>query len=303
MVPMPGDENAILPGLALAWASRSLTEPMVPAACAPSKQRRGCDHRDRHEVLVGIERHLRHQRGRRDEIAGGDQDRVAVGRRLGDGIGAERAARARAVLDHHRLAERLAELLPDQAGGHIGDAAGRERHDDADRAPGICLRLRGQEGQSEEGACHKQGERVLQRSPRSARRNDTPQFPMSGKCFRHRDAFDEAGETMNCRISRSRRRAPLAEIVAVIAVMAFGGASPARAQPAQNFYAGKQITLMCGAAVGGGYDALARLAARHLASTSPAIRHHRAEPAGRRQPGRRQPNLQHRRQGRHRSSR
>ena len=39
----------------------------------------------------------------------------------------------------------------------------------------------------------------------------------------------------------------------------------ATAQPAaQSFFAGKQITLICGAAVGGGYDALARLVARHL---------------------------------------
>jgi tripartite-type tricarboxylate transporter receptor subunit TctC len=39
---------------------------------------------------------------------------------------------------------------------------------------------------------------------------------------------------------------------------------PAAAQPAQNFYAGKQLMLIGGAAVGGGYDALARLLARHL---------------------------------------
>jgi tripartite-type tricarboxylate transporter receptor subunit TctC len=39
----------------------------------------------------------------------------------------------------------------------------------------------------------------------------------------------------------------------------------ATAQPAaQTFFAGKQINLICGAAVGGGYDALARLLARHL---------------------------------------
>ena len=33
---------------------------------------------------------------------------------------------------------------------------------------------------------------------------------------------------------------------------------------AQNFYAGRQLTLICGAAVGGGYDALARLMGRHF---------------------------------------
>src|SRR5215468_3725400 len=41
------------------------------------------------------------------------------------------------------------------------------------------------------------------------------------------------------------------------------------AQTAQNFYAGKQITLLCGAAVGGGYDAHARLLARHLGRLIP----------------------------------
>jgi hypothetical protein len=45
--------------------------------------------------------------------------------------------------------------------------------------------------------------------------------------------------------------------------------SPLSAQPAQPFYAGKQLTLICGAAVGGGYDALARLMARHLTRLIP----------------------------------
>jgi tripartite-type tricarboxylate transporter receptor subunit TctC len=47
------------------------------------------------------------------------------------------------------------------------------------------------------------------------------------------------------------------------ALVAFGCGSTAYAQ-SQNFYAGKQITLLCGAAVGGGYDADARLLAHHL---------------------------------------
>jgi tripartite-type tricarboxylate transporter receptor subunit TctC len=44
--------------------------------------------------------------------------------------------------------------------------------------------------------------------------------------------------------------------------MLLGCASPGCAEP--SFYAGKQITLIAGAAVGGGYDLLARLMARHL---------------------------------------
>jgi tripartite-type tricarboxylate transporter receptor subunit TctC len=46
--------------------------------------------------------------------------------------------------------------------------------------------------------------------------------------------------------------------------------SAASAQPAPpSFFAGKQINLICGAAVGGGYDALARLFARHLGRLIP----------------------------------
>ena len=50
-------------------------------------------------------------------------------------------------------------------------------------------------------------------------------------------------------------------VIAAIAVLV-SCASPARTEP--SFYAGKQITLIAGAAVGGGYDLLARLMARHL---------------------------------------
>jgi tripartite-type tricarboxylate transporter receptor subunit TctC len=39
--------------------------------------------------------------------------------------------------------------------------------------------------------------------------------------------------------------------------------------PSPPFYAGKQITLICGAAVGGGYDSEARLLARHLGRLIP----------------------------------
>jgi tripartite-type tricarboxylate transporter receptor subunit TctC len=52
---------------------------------------------------------------------------------------------------------------------------------------------------------------------------------------------------------------------AVVAVVTACHLPAANAQPAApSFFAGKQINLICGAAVGGGYDALARLVARHL---------------------------------------
>jgi len=49
----------------------------------------------------------------------------------------------------------------------------------------------------------------------------------------------------------------------IAVVIAFAAAAPAVAQ--QDFYAGKQITFIVGAGVGGGYDLQARTTARHLA--------------------------------------
>jgi Tripartite tricarboxylate transporter family receptor len=53
-------------------------------------------------------------------------------------------------------------------------------------------------------------------------------------------------------------------VCTAVAVAATCFPLPAAAQPAADFYAGKQITLIVGAGVGGGYDLQARLAARHL---------------------------------------
>lgn len=46
-------------------------------------------------------------------------------------------------------------------------------------------------------------------------------------------------------------------------------AAPARAQNAADFYRGKQIILMVGSSPGGGYDAIARMVARHLGQHIP----------------------------------
>ncbi|HEY4403071.1 MAG TPA: hypothetical protein VGN55_00355, partial [Xanthobacteraceae bacterium] len=56
---------------------------------------------------------------------------------------------------------------------------------------------------------------------------------------------------------------------AVAALVALCQPPAANAQTAPSFFAGKQINLICGAAVGGGYDALARLLARHLGRLIP----------------------------------
>jgi hypothetical protein len=57
-------------------------------------------------------------------------------------------------------------------------------------------------------------------------------------------------------------RAPLLKIVSVVGALLVACTASAEAQ---DFYAGKQITFIVGAGVGGGYDLQARAVARHLA--------------------------------------
>ena len=100
--------------------------------------------RDRSEILQRIERHLRVQvRIDRDQAVLAQQQRVAVGRRLRDHVAGDVAVGARMILDDDRRAEQLGKLLPDDARGDIGCAAGRDRHDQLDRARRIlCERRR-----------------------------------------------------------------------------------------------------------------------------------------------------------------
>jgi hypothetical protein len=71
------------------------------------------------------------------------QQCVAVGRRLGDRVGADDRPGARPVLDHEGLLERLGQVLGENAGVDVGGPAGTERHDDFDRARRIVLRRQG----------------------------------------------------------------------------------------------------------------------------------------------------------------
>ena len=98
------------------------------------------DQSDRREILarvvadVGIERRIDRQRAR------GDQQRVAVGRGLGDLARRDGAAGAAAVLDHDGLAEARAHPLGDDARDHVVAAAGRVGHDQRDRVGRIIRR-------------------------------------------------------------------------------------------------------------------------------------------------------------------
>jgi tripartite-type tricarboxylate transporter receptor subunit TctC len=61
-------------------------------------------------------------------------------------------------------------------------------------------------------------------------------------------------------------------VMALVAAFSLGSAMtapPAAAQSVADFYRGKQITLMVGSSPGGGYDAIARLVARHIVDHIP----------------------------------
>jgi tripartite-type tricarboxylate transporter receptor subunit TctC len=66
-------------------------------------------------------------------------------------------------------------------------------------------------------------------------------------------------------------RSPSLSLTAAACLLVFGGSivTPAGAQSAADFYHGKQITFMVGSSPGGGYDAIARLVARHLGKHIP----------------------------------
>ena len=88
--------------------------------------------RDGREVLQGVvgQRLVQRRVGRVADV--GHEQGVAVGRGLGDDVGADDAARAAAVLDHHGLAEVFGERRHDAARDDVGAAAGRGGDDEAD---------------------------------------------------------------------------------------------------------------------------------------------------------------------------
>ena len=102
--------------------------------------RRQSDPADGCEVLARIKARTGVQaRADRQRAGIAKQERVAVGRAARDRARPDRAAGAAAVLDHDRLAERLAHLLGHDPPHDRGRAAGWERHHQRDRAGRIVL--------------------------------------------------------------------------------------------------------------------------------------------------------------------
>ena len=94
--------------------------------------------RDRREIFQRIVAELcLHERVDGQRTIRGDQQRVAVRRRPRHGFGADAAAGATAVFDHHGLAQGIRYAVADDAADNVGIAAGGKRHDQADRPLGI----------------------------------------------------------------------------------------------------------------------------------------------------------------------
>jgi hypothetical protein len=102
------------------------------------------DHGDRREVLHRIEGRVRiRERGDGQRRIDGEQQRVAVGRRLGHRRVADDAARARTILDDERLLQVFAEALAEQPRDHVGRSTGGIGHDHAHRLYRVGLGAQG----------------------------------------------------------------------------------------------------------------------------------------------------------------
>ena len=123
--------------------------------------RRRREIRHRREILQRvIGQRLEQARVGRDAGVGIEQ-RVAVGRGLGDRVGADGVARARAVLDDHRHVPFVVEALRQRTRHGVDAAAGIERHHDLHRAVGKFGV--GEEGTEQRGqqACGQGADRVF----------------------------------------------------------------------------------------------------------------------------------------------
>ena len=131
-------------------------------------------HADRREILDRVVAQVAAQcRIDRDRAHRGEEQGVAVGVRLGDVFGRDRAVRARPVLDDDGLSEQSSEPLGEEARDEIGGAAGGEGDHELDRPVGIVLRLRAARcRQGERGGG--QGDKGAAEDGHAANNNDGP---------------------------------------------------------------------------------------------------------------------------------
>ena len=107
------------------------------------------DQADRLHVLQRVVGEL--DEVRRDRLRGvrGDEQRMAIGRRLGGDICGDGVRGAGAVLDDERLLQAVGELVGEHARDDVGAAAGRSADHDAHRLGRVRLRERRAAGHHE----------------------------------------------------------------------------------------------------------------------------------------------------------
>ena len=112
-------------------------------------------HRDRREILDRVIRQrLEERQSGRQHAAVGEEERVAVRRRLRDRRRGDPAARAAAVVDDDGLLPEIGETFLEDAAEDVGPAAGRRRNEHPDRLRGVLLReSRGRESDRRKGGC------------------------------------------------------------------------------------------------------------------------------------------------------
>ncbi|HTH35263.1 MAG TPA: hypothetical protein VL976_12885, partial [Xanthobacteraceae bacterium] len=80
-----------------------------------------------------------------------DQERIAIGRCIGDEFGGDRAARTGAIFDDDRLTENLCHRVEEHARNDVRDAARPERNDHVDAARGVVVCPRGADQREHRG--------------------------------------------------------------------------------------------------------------------------------------------------------
>ena len=136
---MPALATVTVSLLALAYSIRPLRSVGSRSLRADDGHRHFGDEADIFEGVQRVVGELAVERGAGRHADVVEQQRVAVRLGAGDAAGAQRAAGAADILDDDLLAEILGHGFGDQARDRVGRAAGRERHDDGDRAVGIGL--------------------------------------------------------------------------------------------------------------------------------------------------------------------
>src|SRR5262249_10742569 len=206
---------------------------------------------------------------------GREEQRVAIGRRLGHEVGPDVAAGAGAVFDDDRLAPGFRQPRPQETGQDIDRAARRIGHDDANRMVGIIGLRKGRPGQQSgqrgnrgDRACHGNSSHSalpqlsLRQGLLASAQDVCARARIGRKCCSADACVDvRASGTLGdetCKVKVMR----LGSLFAVI--LALAAPNVALADPVADFYRGKQLKVIIRAAPGGNYDLYLRLLARHI---------------------------------------